>query len=152
MTESALAWRGPRLVHDDVFRRLCLAREYLAAGAALPGTGLDGAARVAGLSSFHFLRLFRRAFGETPHAFRTRVRLERACDLLRARRDLTVTEVCLAVGFASPGSFSSLFARHLGRPPAAYQRRYWSLPHASRIELLVPFCFLQRWAPALSQF
>ena len=142
----------PRLVHDDVFRRLCRAREHLSAHAAEPGAGLDGAARVAGLSRFHFLRLFTQVFGETPHAFRTRRRLERACDLLRDRRDLTVTEVCLEVGFASPGSFSSLFRRHLGRPPADYQRRYWALPHEARLGSFVPWCLLRRWSPALSQF
>lgn len=148
----AVERQGIRIVHDDVFRRLCLARSHLADRATEPGAGLDEAARAAGLSRYHFLRLFTRVFGETPHDFRTRQRLARACDLLRTRHDLTVTDVCLLVGFTSPGSFSSLFSRHLGQPPARYQRRYWAIPRQHHVIELVPWCYLRRLAPSLSQF
>src|SRR6267143_3913121 len=71
---------------------------------------LDAMAREAGYSKHHFARAFVAAYGETPRAYLTRRRLERAKTLLRTA-NLTVTEVCFAVGFASLGSFSSLFRR-----------------------------------------
>jgi AraC-like DNA-binding protein len=142
--------RGPRIVHADLFRRLCVARDQLAAGADLP---LAGAARAAGLSRFHFLRLFQQAFGETPHEFRTRLRLDRARMLLEYRRDLTVTDVCLEVGFQSLGSFSALFARHVGEPPSRYRSRRVVVVPAQIAFHRVPYCFLVRFgATPLPQF
>ena len=73
------------------------------------------------MSPYHFIRRFAAAFGETPHQFRTRERMTAAQRLLA--RGHSVTEVCLEVGFASLGSFSSLFTRQIGISPAAYQRR-----------------------------
>ncbi len=127
-----------------------MARDLLASpGEVSPGE----AARRAGLSRFHFLRVFRQAFGETPHEFRTRQRLARACDLLERRRDLTVTDVCLEVGFSSLGSFSTLFARHLGEPPSAYRARRVVQVPGQLVVHRVPFCFLARFGgPSLSQF
>jgi transcriptional regulator GlxA family with amidase domain len=71
---------------------------------------LDCLASVAGLSKYHFARSFEAAYGETPIRYLTRRRIERAQDLLRSA-NLTVTEVCTLVGFASLGSFSSRFAQ-----------------------------------------
>lgn len=141
--------RGSRIVHDDVFRRLCAARDFLASSPQ-EAISLAEAARKAGLSRYHFLRVFQQAFGETPHDFRTRLRIDRACDLLEHRRDLTVTDVCMEVGFSSLGSFSALFARRVGEPPSAYRaRRIVQVPE--RIALRrVPCCFLIRFG-ALSQ-
>lgn len=82
---------------------------------------LDDLAREAGYSKFHFARAFAAAYGETPRAYLTRRRLERSKTLLRTA-NLTVTEVCFAVGFESLGSFSSLFRRVVGQAPSAYQR------------------------------
>lgn len=82
---------------------------------------LDDLARAAGYSKFHFARAFTAAYGETPRAYLTRRRLERAKTLLRTA-NLTVTEVCFAVGFESLGSFSSLFRRVVGQTPSGYQR------------------------------
>jgi AraC-like DNA-binding protein len=79
------------------------------------------AARTAALSEFHFTRQFAAVFGETPHQYRTRARLERAKTLLLTMD--SVTDVCCAVGFSSLGSFSTLFARRYGEPPSAYRRR-----------------------------
>jgi transcriptional regulator GlxA family with amidase domain len=81
--------------------------------------GLDGLARVARVSKHHFARSFEAAYGETPIRYLTRRRIERAQDLLRAA-NLTVTEVCMAVGFASLGSFSARFSRLVGESPTAY--------------------------------
>jgi transcriptional regulator GlxA family with amidase domain len=81
---------------------------------------LDALARRAHCSRFHFLRSFRAAYGETPRAYLTRRRIERAQDLLRSA-NLTVTEVCFLVGFSSLGSFSARFTELVGVPPSAYR-------------------------------
>jgi AraC-like DNA-binding protein len=79
-------------------------------------------AREARISPFHFIRQFDALFGLTPHQFRIRSRLDRA-KLLLAMGQLSVTEVCMEVGFSSLGSFSDLFARRVGTAPSIYQRR-----------------------------
>jgi AraC family transcriptional regulator len=78
-------------------------------------------ARLAHLSPFHFHRAFSAVFGETPHAYRTRRRLERASRLLK-ETDSPVTDVCLDTGFESVGSFSTLFRRSYGASPTEFRR------------------------------
>jgi transcriptional regulator GlxA family with amidase domain len=97
---------------------------------------LDQLARVAGVSKFHFARSFEATYGETPIRYLTRRRIERAQDLLRVA-NLTVTEVCMLVGFASLGSFSSRFAQLVGESPTAYRDRW-----AARGGPHVPGCYL----------
>jgi AraC-like DNA-binding protein len=131
----------PILLHDDTFRRLCRARDLLASEYA-SRVLLQHAAREACLSDFHFHRLFRATFGETPHDFLTRLRLDRARQLLASGRP--VTEVCLDTGYESLGSFSTKFRTHFGLSPAAYQhetRRIFGYQAPWRI-LRVPSCFL----------
>ena len=106
---------------DELFRRLCRARDYAGALFAQPVT-LGDLARVACLSPNHLLRTFRQAFGQTPHQYLTRRRLEEARRLL-AQGDLPVTQICLAVGFDSLGSFSALFRRRFGVATSGYRRR-----------------------------
>jgi len=77
-------------------------------------------ARAALMSPAHFSRRFREAFGETPYGYLQTRRVERAMALLR-RGDLSVTEVCMEVGFTSLGSFTSTFTRLVGTPPGAYR-------------------------------
>jgi AraC-like DNA-binding protein len=89
---------------------------------------LDQLAAVAGVSKFHY--------GETPIRYLTRRRIERAQDLLRAA-NLTVTEVCMLVGFSSLGSFSSRFAQLVGESPTAYRDRW-----AARGGPHIPGCYL----------
>ncbi len=79
-------------------------------------------ARVALMSPGHFSRSFRAAFGETPYSYLMTRRIERAKALLR-RGDLTVTDVCFAVGCTSLGSFSSRFTELVGESPSAYRGR-----------------------------
>jgi AraC-like DNA-binding protein len=79
-------------------------------------------ARVALMSPGHFSRSFRASFGETPYSYLMTRRIERAKALLR-RGDLTVTEVCFAVGCTSLGSFSSRFTELVGESPSAYRAR-----------------------------
>jgi transcriptional regulator GlxA family with amidase domain len=79
-------------------------------------------ARTALMSPGHFSRSFRAAFGETPYSYLMTRRIERAKALLR-RGDLSVTEVCFAVGCSSLGSFSSRFTELVGESPSAYRAR-----------------------------
>jgi AraC-like DNA-binding protein len=105
---------------EELYRRLHRARDYAAACFDEPIT-LNDMARVACLSTNHFLRTFRQAFHQTPHQYLTRIRLERARGLL-AQTDQPVTDVCFAVGFESLGSFSWLFRQRVGLAPEAYRR------------------------------
>lgn len=107
---------------------------------------LEQAAREACLSEFHFHRLFRATFGETPHDFLTRLRMDHARQMLASER--TVTEVCFEVGYESLGSFSSKFRAHFGRSPVTFQREVRAIFGYSapwRV-LMVPGCFVQAWA------
>jgi AraC-like DNA-binding protein len=79
-------------------------------------------ARAALMSSAHFSRRFRAAYGETPYAYLMTRRIERAKALLR-RGDVSVTEACVAVGCTSLGSFSARFTRLVGETPTAYRAR-----------------------------
>jgi len=97
---------------------------------------LAGLASVAGVSRYHFARSFEAAYGETPIRYLTRRRIERAQDLLRAA-NLTITEVCMLVGFSSLGSFSSRFSQLVGESPTAYRDRW-----AARGGARVPGCYL----------
>jgi transcriptional regulator GlxA family with amidase domain len=122
-------------------RNLTRAREFMRHAYGHPVSLPDVAAR-ANLSPYHFLRVYKRAYGETPHEFMTRLRIERAKTLL-ARGSHNVTEACFEVGFSSLGSFSVLFAYRVGLSPSEY-RRYAtssiSVPERIR-PLFVPSCF-----------
>ena len=133
------------LVNDDTFRRLCRARDLLAAQYQSQ-IFLETAAREACLSPFHFHRLFRATFGETPHDFLTRRRMDRARHLL-ASGEMTVTEVCLEVGYSSLGSFSAKFQSLTGLPPTQYQReirRVFGYQRPWKI-MLVPACYFSAY-------
>jgi AraC-like DNA-binding protein len=101
---------------------------------------LDALASTAGYSRSHFLRIFRDAYGETPRDYLTRRRIERAKELLRAA-NLTVTEVCLEVGFSSLGSFSARFTELVGLSPTAYRDR----SVADGGPPPIPGCFVMMW-------
>lgn len=101
-------------------------------------TELDVAtlARVAHVSPAHLIRTFRSVFGETPHRYLQRRRVERAMFLLRST-DSSVTDVCMLVGFTSLGTFSRTFRVVVGEPPSTYRLR-GPLPPA-------PGCFTMAW-------
>lgn len=99
------------------------------------------AARAAGLSRYHFIRQFERAFGRTPGRYLRERRLTRARQLL-ASSDLSVTDICFAVGFESLGSFCTLFRRFEGETPAAYRARHL-VRRAPPAAPFVPGCFLR---------
>ena len=96
-------------------------------------------ARVAGASEAHFIRTFKATFGETPYRYLQRRRVERSMFLLRQRRELSVSEVCLEVGFASLGTFSRTFKEIVGVSPSAY--RELAAPGIDA----APGCFTMRW-------
>jgi AraC-like DNA-binding protein len=118
------------MITKNAFGRLCRARDTLRETHD-DRLSVEDVARAAGLSPFHFIRLFDAMFGETPHQFRIRARLDRAKYLL-AVSDYSVTDVCMEVGFASLGSFSDLFTRRVGVPPSVYRRRVRSIMAAPR--------------------
>jgi AraC-like DNA-binding protein len=94
-------------------------------------------ARIACVSEAHFIRTFREVFGETPHRYLQRRRVERAMFLLR-ETERTVTEISIDVGFRSLGSFTRTFAEIVGDPPTTYRWRAADLR-------AVPACFAKAW-------
>lgn len=120
---------------EESNRRLLRARDAMDRTYAQP-LDVPGLARIAYVSEAHFIRTFRATFGETPHRYLQRRRVERAMFLLR-QTDRSVTEICLDVGFASLGTFSRTFHEIVGQSPVAYRR-------GSTAES-VPNCFGMAW-------
>ena len=104
--------------------------------------GVDDLAASAGLSRAHFSREFKRAFGESPHAYLLTRRLERAAALLRTT-DRSVADICLSVGLQSIGSFTTSFTPHLRRSPTAYRA---DAPAGLAQAALVPGCLVRAYA------
>lgn len=105
----------------DELAHLRRARDFMDREFARP-IGVADVARVALMSPSHFARRFRDAYGETPHGHLMMRRIERAQLLLR-RCELSVTDVCLAVGCTSLGSFSARFTQVVGESPTSYRAR-----------------------------
>ena len=120
-------------------RHLLRARDLADARYAEP-LGVEDMARAAGLSRAHFIREFRRAFGDSPHAYLLTRRLERAAVLLRST-DRQVADICFSVGLKSLGSFTTSFTRTFGVSPTAYRARY---PPAADMAL-VPGCVVRAY-------
>jgi AraC-like DNA-binding protein len=121
-------------------RRLLRARDAMDRSYARP-LDVPALARVALTSEAHFIRTFKQTFGETPHRYLQRRRMERAMALLR-ETDRPVTEICLEVGFASLGTFSRTFKRVLGMSPTAY-RAAWRA--GAGTAGYVPTCVVMAW-------
>jgi AraC-like DNA-binding protein len=124
-----------RTVPGDLLPHLRRARDRMDRHFAEP-LDLAAVASVAAVSRHHFVRCFASAYGETPMRYLTRRRIERAQDLLRSA-NLTVTEICLMVGYSSLGSFSSRFRELTGESPVAYRNR---CAQAGRAH--IPGCYL----------
>lgn len=129
------------MLHRSTLTRLCRARERLRT-VDDPAPSVREVAAAIGMSPFHFIRLFRAVFGETPHRCRVNARLDRSKVLL-ATTESSVTAICMDVGFASLGTFSSLFARRVGLSPSAYRRKVRAMARApGRLPAeLIPGCF-----------
>jgi AraC-like DNA-binding protein len=124
----------------DVLVHLRRARDHIDRAYA-EALDLEAIAATAGLSKWHFHRLFTATYGITPAAYLSQRRVERAQDLLRAT-NLSVTEVCHAVGYSSLGSFSSRFRDIVGESPREFQQRWGA--DAPRI----PGCVVFMWGLA----
>jgi AraC-like DNA-binding protein len=98
---------------------------------------VEALARGAHMSAGHLSRQFRLAYGESPYSYLMTRRIERAMALLRVG-ELSVTEVCFAVGCSSLGTFSTRFTELVGMPPSAYQRQ------ATRATAGMPSCVVKR--------
>jgi transcriptional regulator GlxA family with amidase domain len=120
---------------EESNRRLLRARDAMDRTYAEP-LDIRSLARIAHVSEAHFIRTFRATFGETPHRYLQRRRVERAMFLLRAT-DRSVTDICLDTGFTSLGTFSRTFHDIVGEPPTAYRKRGAVAP--------VPTCFAMAW-------
>ena len=91
------------MIHPELLSRLCHARDLLRDWEDEP-LSVSAVARVSGLSRFHFIRLFKAMFGETPQRYRSRAQIEKAKHLL-ILTDFSITNVCMSIGFSSVGSF-----------------------------------------------
>lgn len=102
---------------------------------------IDEAAKEAALSPYHFIRRFKAVFGQTPHQALIDARLERARYLLIVG-DLSVTQICVEVGFSSLGTFSDLFSRRVGVSPSAYRQQIRSMTQVTGTipRHLIPGC------------
>lgn len=107
-----------------VFLRLQRVRNYVAMNCHLDLDN-DALAGMANYSSWHFIRAFRAAYGETPHAYLVRMRLEHARKLLRTS-PLAIAEIALASGFENRCAFSRLFRQHFGTTAGAVRRQSWA--------------------------
>lgn len=110
-----------RATRVELYRRLHRAKDYIDSNLTEALT-LDRIAAEAWFSPYHFLRAFKSAFGETPHQYLTRRRMERA-RLLVTRTDAPVTSICTQVGFQSLGSFSWLYRKRFGLSPEQMRRQ-----------------------------
>jgi AraC-like DNA-binding protein len=124
---------------EDRNRRMLRARDTMDRAFA-QSLDVPALARIAHVSPAHFSRQFRATFGETPHRYLQRRRVERAMELLR-ETDRPVTEICFDVGFNSLGTFSRTFRGIVGEPPSAYRLRFAAAGDALR----VPACWAMAW-------
>jgi AraC-like DNA-binding protein len=120
---------------EEENRRLLRARDAIDRDYALP-LDLSSLACIAHVSEAHFIRSFKATFGETPHRYLQRRRIERAMYVLRTT-DRSVTTICMEVGFSSLGTFSRTFAAIVGETPSEFRRR-GPMPSA-------PGCFVKAW-------
>ncbi len=126
-----------------LYKRLVEAKQYIDRHFA-ERIDLNNIAGAAYFSKYHFLRLFKKTYGRTPHQYLTSLRIERAKELLSA--DMPCGEVCLALGFESLSSFTRLFKRHVKLTPAEYAAKARQMKDSIAKEPLnhVPQCFAEK--------
>ncbi|MFD3484160.1 helix-turn-helix domain-containing protein [Streptomyces sp. NPDC058665] len=122
---------------EESNRRMLRVRDAMDRDYAQP-LDVPALARIAHVSQAHFTRTFRATFGETPHRYLQRRRVERAMFLLR-ETDRAVTDICYEVGFSSPATFSRTFRDIVGRPPRTYRKE------VAAAVAYVPSCFTKAW-------
>ena len=121
---------------EELNRRLLRARDAMDRAYAEP-LNVRAVAAVAHISEAHFIRSFRAVFGETPHRYLQRRRVERSMFLLR-ETDRSVTDICFDIGFTSRGTFSRTFREIVGESPTAYRS-------GAGDTRAVPACFARTW-------
>jgi AraC-like DNA-binding protein len=123
---------------EDLNRRLLRARDAMDRAYAEP-LDVRAVAAVALCSEAHFSRSFRAVFGETPHRYLQRRRVERSMFLLR-ETDRSITDICLDVGFTSLGTFSRMFREIVGETPSAYRGGHGPIvaPHCVQLAAMRP--------------
>ncbi len=123
---------------EDLNRRLLRARDAMDRAYAEP-LDVASVARVAHISEAHFSRSFRDVFGETPHRYLQRRRVERAMFLLR-ETERSVTDICFDVGFTSLGTFSRTFREIVGETPSQYRAGHGPIvaPHSVQLAAMRP--------------
>ena len=122
---------------EESNRRLLRARDAMDRSYAEP-LDVPALSRIAGVSEAHFIRTFRATFGETPHRYLQRRRVERSMFLLR-ESDRSVTDICFDVGFNSLGTFSRTFREIVGVSPVNYRKS------TTPVRGAVPTCFAMAW-------
>jgi AraC-like DNA-binding protein len=120
---------------EDLNRRVLRARDAIDLSYSEP-LDIQRLAGIAHISEAHFIRTFRATFGETPHRYLQRRRVERAMYLLAQTR-LDITDICLEVGFTSLGTFSRTFTQIVGESPSSFRAHAKPIP--------VPNCFAMAW-------
>jgi transcriptional regulator GlxA family with amidase domain len=118
---------------EDLNRRLLRARDAMDRAYAEP-LDVGAIARVAHLSQAHFIRSFRGCFGETPHRYLQRRRVERAMFLLRETAR-SITDICFDVGFTSLGTFSRTFSEIVGDSPSQYRAAHGPLAAPNCVQM-----------------
>ncbi len=123
------------------FKRLSAGRDYIADNYR-DTFSLTDAANNSLMSPFHFSRVFKKTYGETPNEFLIRLRIEKAKKML-ITENFRVSEICERVGYMSLGSFSSLFLKHVGMSPTSYRRTLWRLSSESfrYPSQVIPTCY-----------
>jgi AraC-like DNA-binding protein len=123
---------------EDLNRRLLRARDAMDRAYAEP-LDVPAVAAVAHISEAHFIRTFKQVFGETPHRYLQRRRVERSMFLLR-ETERSVTDVCLDVGFTSLGTFSRMFRVIVGDTPTGYRAGHGPVvaPHCVQLSAMRP--------------
>lgn len=131
------------MLHRLEFQRLCRARDRLRASLEEP-LRISEVAREAQMSPYRFIRQFHALFGQTPLQVRIDARLEHAQELLL--REVSVTEVCMEVGFSSLGSFSARFRERVGVAPSTYRRLARPMIQVpGLVQTAAPGCFSLMW-------
>lgn len=121
---------------EETNRRLLRARDAMDRAYAEP-LDIPALAGIALVSEAHFIRTFQTTFGETPHRYLQRRRVERAMYLLRATTR-SVTDICFEVGFSSVGTFSRTFRDIVGASPSSFRSQGAATP-------AIPTCFVMAW-------
>jgi AraC-like DNA-binding protein len=133
------------------FKRLNAGRDYIADNYQAP-LSLSDMATNSYMSPYHFLRVFKNTYGETPNEFLIRLRVEQAKKML-ITENFSISEICEKVGYTSLGSFSSLFLKQTGMAPTIYRRNLWALSTEaySFPSQVIPACYAYHFLGKLAK-